>query len=174
MPESASARAAGSPDMAGARSGPMVLVTELFAWAGVAALLVPTALICADIVWRRLVGGAFIDTFDIAQLGLVLIAAWTIPYAFVQGAHVSVGILADRFPIAVQRWLDVVTYVVCALLFLLFAVLAWKSAALHHAYGDITENLGLPLLIYWGAFIVGLLLSIASCLWCAWNAWQRA
>lgn len=144
---------------------------EVFGWAGVAALLVPTLLICADIVWRRVVGGAFMDIFDIAQLGLVAIASWSIPYAFVHGTHVSVGILADRFPPGVQRWLDVLTYLACALLFTLFAVLAWKSTALHYGYGDTTENLELPLVLYWAVFLIGLGLSILSCLWCAWRAW---
>lgn len=148
-------------------------ITEFFAWAGVAALLVPTLLVCADIAWRRIVGGAFMDTFDIAQLGLIMIASWSIPYAFVQGAHVSVGIVADHFPRSVQRGLDVITYLACALLFVLLTVLAWQSAALHHSYGDVTENLGLPLLIYWGAFLIGMLLSIAGSLWCAWQAWRR-
>lgn len=161
-----------APAHAPAPAGPVAGITEFFAWAGVAALLVPTLLICADIIWRRVVGGAFMDTFDIAQLGLVMIASWTIPYAFVQGAHVSVGIIADRFPRRVQRGLDLITYLVCALLFTLLTVLAWQSAALHHSYGDVTENLGLPLLIYWGVFLVGMVLSILSCLWCTWNAWR--
>lgn len=159
-----------------APAGPTGLVpglTEFFAWVGVAALLVPTLLICADILWRRVVGGAFMDTFDIAQLGLLMIASWTIPYAFIQGAHVSVGILADRFPQAVQRWLGVLTYLACALLFTLLTVLAWKSAVLHHGYGDVTENLGLSLLIYWGVFLVGMVLSIIACLWCAGQAWRQ-
>lgn len=150
----------------------MAGITAFFAWAGVAALLVPTLLICADIAWRRVIGGAFMDTFDIAQLGLVMIASWSIPYAFVQGAHVSVGIVADRFPPAAQRWLDLLTNLACTLLFVLLTVLAWRSTALHHSYGDVTENLGLSLLIYWGVFLMGMALSILSCLWCAWNAWR--
>lgn len=146
-------------------SGWFVRTTDFFAWVAVAALLVPTLLICADIIWRRAVGGAFVDVFDIAQLALVAVASWSIPFGFVHGNHVSVDLLIERLPQAAQDVADAVIHFVCALLFLLLAWFAWGSMRLHYGYGDTTQNLGIPVVYYWAVFLSGLALTILACLW---------
>ncbi len=138
---------------------------DFFGWAGVAALLAPTLMVCVDIAWRRVVGGAFVDVFDIAQLFLVACAAWTIPYGFVHGTHISMDLLVERLPAGVRRALEAIIHLMCALLFALLGWLAWQAALLHHAYQDTTQNLGIPVTWHWGIFLLGLALTILACLW---------
>lgn len=149
----------------GGRASLLVRLIGAFGWAGIAALLVPTVLICADIVWRRAIGGAFMDTFDITKLCLVAVAAWSIPYGFVHGSHVSVGILVERLPARAQILFDGVIHTAAALLFALLGWFAWHAAALHVSYHDTTQNLGIPVIYYWVVFLVGLALTILACLW---------
>lgn len=151
-----------------------VRLTSLLAWLGVLALLVPTLLICADIVWRRAVGGAFMDVFDIAQLALVAAACWTIPFAFVHGNHVSVDLLVERFPARAQHAADAIIHLLSALLFALLAWFGAQGAWLHYSYGDTTQNLGLPVIGYWLVFLIGLVLTVLACLWRAWRALHGA
>jgi len=146
------------------RSG-FTRIVDLFGWAGVAALLVPTLLVCADIAWRRAVGGAFIDVFDITQLCLVMCAAWTIPYGFVHRTHINMDLLVGRLPPRARGVLDAVIHVGTAALFVLLAVLAWNATVLHYDYQDSTQNLGIPVVWHWGIFLLGLALSILACLW---------
>ncbi len=146
------------------RSG-FTRIVDLFGWAGVAALLVPTLLVCADIAWRRAVGGAFIDVFDITQLCLVACAAWTIPYGFVHRTHINMDLLVGRLPPRARGVLDAVIHVGTAALFVLLAVLAWNATVLHYDYQDSTQNLGIPVVWHWGIFLLGLALSILACLW---------
>lgn len=146
------------------RSG-FTRIVDLFGWAGVAALLVPTLLVCADIAWRRAVGGAFIDVFDITQLCLVACAAWTIPYGFVHRTHIGMDLLVERLPPGARRALEAIVHLATAALFVLLAALAWDATKLHHAYQDSTQNLGIPVVWHWGIFLVGLVLSILACLW---------
>ena len=145
--------------------GWFVRVVDCFAWLGVAALLVPMLLVCADIVWRRAVGGAFIDVFDIGQLGLVAVASWSIPYGFVHGNHVSVDLLIERLPPAGRNLGTAVIYAICALLFVLLTWFAWGALRLHQGYGDTTQNLGLPVIWYWAVFLMGMILTICACCW---------
>jgi TRAP-type C4-dicarboxylate transport system permease small subunit len=140
-------------------------IVDLFGSLGVAALLVPTLLVCADIAWRRIVGGAFVDVFDITQLCLVACAAWTIPYGFVHRTHIGMDLLVARLPARARNLLELVAHLVSAALFLLLAWLAWNAARLHHAYQDTTQNLGIPVTWHWGIFLAGLVLSILACLW---------
>lgn len=160
----------------GAETPPLPLLARIitvFGWIGVAVLLVPIVLTCADIVWRRVIGGAFVDTFDITKLCLVTVAAWTIPYGFVHGNHVTVDLIVDRFPQRLQMLVDGLIQLVCAALFVFLGWLAWKAAMLHYGYHDTTQNLELPVVYYWAIFIVGLALAVLACLWRSLLAFRR-
>ncbi|MEX6506792.1 TRAP transporter small permease [Jiella sp. M17.18] len=148
-------------------------VISVFGWIGVAVLLVPIVLTCADIVWRRAIGGAFMDTFDITKLCLVAAAAWTIPYGFVHGSHVTVDLLLEQFPARLQTLADGLIHLVCGALFVLLGWLSWNGAMLHYSYGDTTQNLALPVVYYWAIFIVGLALAVVACLWRSFAAFRR-
>lgn len=154
-------------------SGWFPRLVDVFAWLGVIALLVPTVLVCADIVWRRAVGGAFMDVFDIGQLALVALASWSIPYGFVHGNHVSVDLLIERLPAAGRNLGDALIHAVCALLFALLTGFAWSALRLHQSYGDTTQNLGLPVIWYWIVFLIGMVLTIAACCWRVGRALRR-
>lgn len=155
---------AGEPDRDPPRSA-FTRTVDFFAWAGVAALLVPTLLVCADIVWRRAVGGAFVDVYDITQMCLVACAAWTIPYGFIHGTHINMDLLVSRMPAGVQAALEAIIHLASALLFALLFWLAWNATQLHYGYGDTTQNLGIPVTWYWLIFLIGLGLSTLACLW---------
>lgn len=157
-----SARATGGMRLAPARA--VARLTYWLGLAGVATLIVAILLTCADILWRRLVGGAFIDTFDITKLCLVATASLSIPFGFTQGAHITVDLLANRFPEGMRRWLDVVISLISAALLAFLLWLSWQSAMLHVAYGDTTLNLQLPLIWYLAIFMVGLGLSVLAAL----------
>ncbi|WP_018700852.1 TRAP transporter small permease [Amorphus coralli] len=149
------------------RLAPARLVGRLTYWlalAGVGTLIVAIVLTCADIVWRRAVGGAFIDTFDITKLCLVSAASLSIPYGFTLGSHITVDILADRFSDGVRRVLDTVISLVAAMLLGFLFWLTWQGAMLRYSYGDTTLNLQIPLIWYWGIFLAGLALAVVAAL----------
>ncbi|MGX1307733.1 TRAP-type C4-dicarboxylate transport system permease small subunit [Amorphus suaedae] len=139
-------------------------LTFWLALAGISTLLVAILLTCADILWRQLVGGAFMDTADITKLCLVAAASLSIPYGFVLGSHITVDLLADRFPRGARIVLDVVVSIVSAILLGFLVWLTWQGAMLHYAYGDTTPNLQIPVIYYWGIFLLGLALGALAAL----------
>ncbi|MDQ0313611.1 TRAP transporter small permease [Amorphus orientalis] len=139
-------------------------VTFWLGLAGVATLIVAIVLTCADILWRRLVGGAFVDTFDITKLCLVAAASLSIPYGFTQGAHITVDIVADKFPKRLRHVIDIVISVISAALMAFLLWLSWQAAMLYYAYGDTTLNLQLPIIWYWAIFMTGLGLAVLAAL----------
>lgn len=155
------------------QAGLLGRVIDVFGWAGVVALLVPTFLTCADIVWRRAVGGAFMDIFDLTQLCLVALASWSIPYGYMHGHHVCVDLLVDRFAPQVQALFALVIYLASAALFALLTWFAWDGAMLHYRHADATQNLGLPLVWYWTVFLIGMVLTVLACAAQAGAAWRR-
>lgn len=156
------AQATGGMRLAPARG--LGRLTYWLALAGISTLLVAIVLTCADIIWRRVVGGAFVDTFDITKLCLVAAASLSIPYGFTLGSHITVDLLADRFPPRARTVLDVVVALVGAALLGFLFWLTWQGAMLHYAYGDTTLNLRIPVIWYWGLLLVGLALAVLASL----------
>jgi TRAP-type C4-dicarboxylate transport system permease small subunit len=135
---------------------------SFFAYIGIAALIVAIALTCADIVWRRVVGGAFMDIYDVTKLCLVIAASWSIPYGFIHGSHVSVDLLVTHFPDRLQRAMDVVTLIAAAALLGFLLWLSWDAAQLRYLYGDTSPNLRIPMTYYWAILLFGLALAIVA------------
>ena len=146
-------------------STPLARIVSLFGEFGVAVLVVPIVLTCADIIWRRAVGGAFVDTFDITKLCLVTAAAFTIPYGFIHGSHVTVDLLVEQFSHRSRHAVDALIHLTSAVLFVFLGWLAVEAAMLHSSYQDTTQNLALPVVYYWAVFILGLALTVVACLW---------
>jgi TRAP-type C4-dicarboxylate transport system permease small subunit len=144
---------------------PVARFIAFVGYVGIAALVVAIVLTCADILWRRVIGGAFVDTVDITKLCLVAAASWSIPYGFIRGTHVTVDLLADRFSPSAQTVLEIVVSLASAVLLAFLAWLAWQGAALRYAYGDTTLNLRIPVIYYWAIFLSGLVLAIVASLW---------
>jgi TRAP-type C4-dicarboxylate transport system permease small subunit len=141
--------------------GVLERIVRLLALAGVATLIVAIALTWADIIWRRVVGGAFVDVVDIIKLCLVAAASFAIPYGFVRGSHVTVDLVAERFPPRARLLLEAVVSMAGAALLGLLLYLSWFAAQQRYAYGDMSLNLRIPMIIYWGLFLCGLALSVA-------------
>jgi TRAP-type C4-dicarboxylate transport system permease small subunit len=136
-----------------------------FAYVGIAALIVAIALTCADIVWRRVVGGAFMDITDVTKLCLVAAASWSIPYGFIHATHVTVDLVAERFTRGVQLALELAISLMAAALLAFLLWLSWDAAQLRYLYGDVSPNLRIPMILYWGILLSGLALSVVAALW---------
>lgn len=143
----------------------MARFVSAFAYVGIAALIVTIALTVADIVWRRVVGGAFMDINDITKLCLVAAASWSIPYGFVHGTHVTVDLVAEHFPPGLRMALEVAISLTAAALLGFLLWLSWEAAQLRYLYGDVSPNLRIPMILYWGILLSGLVLAVIATLW---------
>lgn len=132
-------------------------VLGVLAYAGAAVLTV------ADIVGRRF--GMPVDgVVDLVQLG-VLSGAWlVIPYAFLVGAHVGVDLLIESFPQRLKRTLRIAAALVAAVLLGLMLQACWDAFQQQVAFGDRSQQLGIPIFWYWIPLLVGVALSIVSAL----------
>jgi TRAP-type C4-dicarboxylate transport system permease small subunit len=127
--------------------------------AGSGLLFLGVLMTVADIAIRHTVGGAIPGTVDLTQLIVMWAALAAIPYGFVANDHVAVDLLTERFSPAVQRWLSIFSAVLgCIFLWAVFyfsALQAW----LEFGYGDRTQTLGIPIILYWVPMLAGMLLS---------------
>lgn len=112
-----------------------------------------------DVVLRNAVGISVHGMIDITQLAMMYTFFPCIAFAFARRAHVSVTVLTDVMPgrmargFAIAGWFAGV--IVCA--YLTYAV--FFQAKLIWSYGDTSQNIGIPMILYWLPIVVCLALS---------------
>lgn len=138
--------------------------TLIGAIVGITVLTIAIMVVVGDIVWRRIGGGSFIGAVDLTQMSVVIAASLSIPYAFSQSAHVKVDLLGNFLSAGAKQLLDVAAALFGAVLLGFLLWLTWGRAMEVWGYGDVSQDLAIPMILYWGALIVGLFLSVVVCL----------
>ncbi|WP_051332557.1 TRAP transporter small permease [Cucumibacter marinus] len=139
-------------------------LTEALALLGITALVGAIVVVVLDIVLRRLGGRSFIGTVDLTQLCLVAAASWSIPYAFSRGAHVTVDLISGWLPRGMPQVLDAIALVTGAALLAFLFYLSWGRAMEQLAYGDVSQDLAIPMIWYWVFLLSGLAVSVLAAL----------
>lgn len=134
---------------------------SLTALAGLATagLVVTIAMVAADIVVRKILGGSLIGAVDVTELAVVIVAFLSIPLTFLRRGHVAVEIVTDALPQRGRDVLEAIGALVGGLLFLTIGVVSLRPARLSVAAGDVSQDLAIPLLWYWVPIIGGCLLA---------------
>lgn len=135
------------------RAAALVGVVSLFAAGGVTVL---------DIVLRAF-GGAVPGVVDLVQLFVMATAFTAVPYAFFCEGHVSVDILTQAFPPRAQWLLRALAALAAAAVMTLILYYGWQAARQQMRFGDVSQNLGIPMIWYWALLLAGAALSILAC-----------
>ncbi len=147
-------------------TSPLPLARTLARWvalAGIAALAVATGVTLLDI-GLSLGGGAVTGEVDLVQLG-VMAAAWlAMPLAFLDDAHVSVDLLSARLPARIGRLLQGLGGLLSVALMALILRYGWDTAAQQLQFGDVSQELGIPVVWYWAPLLAGAGLSVLAAL----------
>lgn len=133
-----------------------------FAAGGVLMLVATMLMTVVDVLLRRTAQIAITGTVDITQL-LVMAAVFSaIPFAFFTDSHVVIEFATDRLRpriVAAFKMLAALT----ALGFLAAAFwYGWDAAAQQFGYGDRSQTIGIPILLYWVPLLAGFALSVAA------------
>mgnify|MGYP003624145556 FL=1 len=138
-------------------------MTDMFAFAGMSALICAIAVVVIDIVWRRIGGQSFIGAVDLTQFCVMAAASWAIPHAFSTGAHVTVDLFGKKQFRAFFKIIDALIPLTGAALMAFLFYLSWERAMEQLAYGDVSQNLAIPMILFWVFLLSGLALSGLVC-----------
>ena len=136
-------------------------VIELLAALGVLAYCAAALVSVADVIGRR-IGTPVPGVVDLVQM-FIMAGAWlSIPWGFSVGAHVGVDFLVDKMPARLQRLLRGLAAIAAALL---MALILWKcleAFQMQVMLGDKSQQLGIPISLYWMPLLVGVAASILA------------
>lgn len=137
---------------------------EASALLGALALFGGMAVVLADVATRRTLGSPIRGVTDLVQLAVVASACLALPLAFARGTHVTVAFLTDRLPAGARRALRAAVALAEAGLLLLLLLYGWRQAEARLLLGDVSPTLGLPVLLYWAPYLLGIGLSVPAAL----------
>lgn len=130
---------------------------------GVACYAAAMFLTVADVVGRRF-GAPILGVIDLVQLA-VLAGCWlVIPYAFLAGAHVGVDLVVDHLPGRLTRAFRALAGLAGAALVGLILWGSWGAAQQQMMFGDVSQQLGIPIVYYWAPLLAGAALSVVAAL----------
>jgi TRAP-type C4-dicarboxylate transport system permease small subunit len=136
--------------------------TRVFAAAGVLMLVVTMLVTVVDVALRRTVQVAVAGTVDITQLFVMAAVFTAIPFAFFSDSHVVIELATDRLRPRIVAVFKAVAAVV-GLGFLAAALwYGWDAAVQQHGYGDRSQTIGIPILLYWIPLLAGFALSAVT------------
>lgn len=132
---------------------------RIFASVGVLMLVVTMLVTVADVALRRTAQIAIAGTVDITQLFVMAAVFTAIPFAFFSDSHVVIELATDRLRPRVVAFFKAAA----ALAAMTFVAAAfwhgWDAAMQQHGYGDRSQTIGIPILLYWIPLLAGFALS---------------
>lgn len=123
------------------------------------------ALTCVDVVLRNLGIASVRGVIDLTQLAMMYSVFAAIAYGFGTRSHVAVTVLTDAFPASWSRALACFGWAAGVVLLALLGYAVFGQARLVISYGDMSQNLRIPMGVYWVPVVAGLFLSSIAALW---------
>jgi TRAP-type C4-dicarboxylate transport system permease small subunit len=130
-------------------------VARLCGWLAAFFLAAMMLLTVADVVGRKLFGRPIHGTYELVELLLTWTFFLALPAVFLRDAHIVVDVIDSRLPRAVP-WLKRGALLVAAVILGIIAWQSWISAQNALAFGDVTSDLSLPLILYWIPLLIGI------------------
>lgn len=135
-------------------------ILSALAIAGIFFMFMAAFITVGDILVRRVIGVSIYGLVDLTQLAMMHAVFMSIAYGFSCRAHVAVTILVDLFPPRLQVFLSVFWWLVGAGVMVVLAYATFLQALAIQEYGDVSQNIRIPMFLYWLPVVVGLALSV--------------
>ncbi len=133
-------------------------LTDVTRWLALATMAFTMFFITVAVVGRAIHFPVLGDV-EVVQLAMVVLIMFGLAYSQAENAHVSIGLLVDRFPPRVQTLMDVLGY---ALTFVVCMVITWVywHVALRYTTGiaQYTDLLEIPLAPFKYIIVIGFFL----------------
>lgn len=118
-----------------------------------------------DVVFRQTVGISIHGLVDLTQLAMMHAVFMSIAYGFGRRTHVAVMLLTEVLSCRVNKVLSAVWWLCAAVLLVILGYAAFDQLLLVYAYGDVSQNIRIPMLWFWLPVVVGLLVAALASLW---------
>lgn len=144
--------------------------TMALVWLGGLLVLGVMFLTIGDIVARWAFARGFIGLVDVTQFAVVGFAYLALPRVFWTDANVAIELYDERLSPRMDAALRAAALLLALGVIALLLRYGWVQAERTQRYGDISQNIGIPMVAFWGLILTGLAVSGLICLLRLWQS----
>ena len=133
--------------------------TMALVWIGGLLVLGVVGLTIGDIIARWVFQTGFIGLVDVTQFAVVGFAYLALPRVFWTDANVAIELYDDRLSAAMDAILRLLALVLALGVLALLLWYGWIQADRTYGYGDVSQNIGIPMVGFWMLILLGLAMS---------------
>lgn len=126
----------------------------------------------ADVVLRNTVGGSISGLVDLTQFGVMHAVFLSIAYGFARRSHVAVTVVTDMLSGRANRSLATLWWLLSIAMLAVMCYAAFEQAQLVLRYGDVSQNLEIPMILYWVPVVGGFALMVLGAALAARDEWS--
>lgn len=139
------------------------VLTRIPIWIGGTLMIGVILMTVADVFARKFFNTGYFGLVDVTQLAVMGFAYLAMPRAFLVGSHVAVELsdhkLSEGADLALKSFALILSLGVLSVLLWY----GWTQASRTLRYGDLSQNVAIPMIWYWGLLLGGVVFSWAVC-----------
>ena len=143
--------------------------TMALVWVGGLLVLGVMLLTIGDIISRWVFAKGFIGLVDVTQFAVVGFAYLALPRVFWTDANVAIELYDERLSPRADAALRAFALILAIGIVALLLRYGWVQAERTLRYGDISQNIGIPMIGFWALILGGLAMSGLICLLRLWQ-----
>ena len=143
--------------------------TMALVWVGGLLVLGVMLLTIGDIISRWAFAKGFIGLVDVTQFAVVGFAYLALPRVFWTDANVAIELYDERLSPRADAALRALALILAIGIVALLLRYGWLQAERTMRYGDISQNIGIPMVGFWALILSGLAMSGLICLLRLWQ-----
>ena len=117
-----------------------------------------------DVIARALFKTGYIGLVDVTQFAVIGFAYLAMPLTFLKNEHVAISLYDHRLSMRADCLLRVFANILIIAIIGVIIYYGCTQAARTLRWGDVSQNIEIPMILYWVMVLGGLALSLAVCL----------
>ena len=139
------------------------LLCRFLTWIGGSLMLLAIIITVGDVIARALFKTGYIGIVDITQFAVIGFAYMAMPLAFLKNEHVAIGLYDHRLGKKADLLLRMFANVLAQSVLLIIIYYGWTQASRTVRYGDVSQNVEIPMILFWVMILGGCFVSLLVC-----------
>ncbi len=137
---------------------------QVFVWVGGLLIIAVMLITVVDVLARWWFQVGFIGLVDVTQFAVLGFTYLAMPRAFLAQEHVAVVLFDFPTRPRLEKALQILALFLSLFVLIMLLRYGWTQMARAFRYGDVSQNVAIPMVLFWGFIGLGTGLSAVVCL----------
>lgn len=139
------------------------ILCRVLTWIGGALMLVAILVTVGDVIARALFQTGYIGIVDVTQFAVIGFAYLALPLTFLKNEHVAISLYDHLLGKRVDHLMRMFALLLAITVLFIILYYGWIQANRTVRYGDVSQNVEIPMILFWTLILGGSAVSILVC-----------